>query len=386
MELSVAYNGDLNFIEKLSNYKSVVNVFGTITNSTVGGGRNPDGLTTITKSDIEEAVQKSHENNIEFNYLMNSSCMGNREFTHDTYMKIIECLDWLDSIGVDWVTIANPYIIDICKNRHPRIKVSLSSFAMVESVQRAKFYDEIGVDEISVRENINRNFKLLKEMQSNVECKIQVIANQTCLFQCPYQFYHDNVMSHSSQKNEFLNSHIIDYCILKCIYKKFNKPEEIIKSRWIRPEDIKEYESIGIKKFKITDRVKSSEWLLRAVKSYEEKKYIGNLADILNIVQIQNKRSNGNIVSIESSKVSDNLKKIRKMIKNFMMLDVKISNKKLEGFIGHFKNLDCNSISCDKCGYCKKIANEVIEFSNKEAICKALNEIKKLSNDIVVNR
>lgn len=384
MELSVSYNGDLELIDRLGEFDSVVNIFGATSNNITGGGRNSEGLTAIDRKDIEMAVRKAHDNHIEFNYLMNSSCMGNKEYTESTYQKIIENLDWVNDIGVDWVTIANPYIVEICKKRHPNIKISLSSFSMVESVQRAKFYDDLGVDEISVRENINRDFGLLKQMQQSVKCRIQVIANQTCLYQCPYQFYHDNVMSHSSQRDTLLHSYSIDYCILNCLSKKFSCPEEIIKSRWIRPEDLSVYEAEGITKFKITDRVKSTDWLVNVVKSYHERKHEGNLADILNLVQIQNKRSSGTVVSTDVTKVTEDTKKARKMMKDFMMLDVQIDNRKLDGFLDHYKKTDCRNISCDKCGYCKRVADDVLTFTSKKRMDAALEDMEQIKDSILV--
>jgi len=383
VELSVSYNGDLKLIDALGQYSSVVNIYGAASKDITGGGRGTNGLSVITKQDIEKAVVKAHENKIEFNYLLNSSCMGNKEFLAKKRDEIIEHLSWLESINVDWVTIANPYLIEICKNKFPGIKVSLSSFAMVESVERAKFYDSLGVDEITVRENINRDLNLLREIQKNVKCKIQVLVNQTCLHHCPYQFYHDNVMSHASQKSDLEEDVFIDYCILKCIYRKFDNPTEIIKSNWIRPEDLCVYEDYGIDKFKITDRGKSSNWIVKVVKSYHERKYDGNLADILNIVQVHNKRTSGKVFEANSDNEAAK-KHIKRLLRAYMILNVQMDNSKLDGFIEFFKNGNCRHKSCDSCGYCSSIAQKVISFPNSKAISHALDEIKEV-NKILIN-
>lgn len=380
MELSVSYNGDLELIEKLSEYKSVAHIFGATTQNLTGGGRNSEGLSQISRAEIKQAIELAHENGIEFNYLMNSSCMGNMEYTQSGYENIKRELDWICSIGADWVTIANPYIVELCRKMNPKIKISLSSFSMVESVQRAVFYDGLGVEEISVRENINRDFSLLKQMQENTKCRIQVIANQTCLYQCPFQFYHDNVMSHSSQLNKVDMRTPIDYCILNCVYNKFAYPEEIIKSRWIRPDDIGEYEKIGITKFKITDRTKSTKWLIRTVKAYDERRYDGNLADILNLVQVQNKRATGKIVQKENINLESG-KQVRRLMKDYLMLDVNIDNRKLDNFLEHYKKSDCNSISCEKCGYCKRMADKAISFPRKEEIKNILKDMEILKKE-----
>jgi collagenase-like PrtC family protease len=383
MKISVAYNGDLQFIEGLRGCREVVNIFGAPSRQLTGGGRSSFILPTVTSQDIEKAVAKAHECGIQFNYVMNSSCMGNNEYSQAYYRRIVDQLSWICDIGVDWITIAIPYIIEICRKKFPHLKISLSTFAMVESVERAKYFDELGVSEITVRENINRNFKLLQEIQKSVACQIQVLSNQTCLYQCPFQFYHDNLASHASQTDHNSTAGFLDYCILGCTKRRFSKPEEIIKSGWIRPEDLHHYEDIGIGKFKLADRSKSTPWLLRVVKAYRERKYDGNLADILNFFLVGNRRhttSSGAVAKREAA--SDNpaekpgsLREMRQLVKAFTLLEVNIDNRRLENFIDFFKDRDCRGVNCDQCQYCKKIADQVIGFTQKAQVTWALKQI-----------
>ena len=60
-----------------------------------------------------------------------------------------------------------------------------------------------------------------------------------------------------------------------------NKNEEYIKSPWVRPEDIKYYEEIGIEHFKITERGFPTDELVKRVKAYTDRKYNGNLIDLI---------------------------------------------------------------------------------------------------------
>jgi len=46
----------------------------------------------------------------------------------------------------------------------------------------------------------------------------------------------------------------VDYCALKCSYHTLNDPRLIIKSQWIRPEDVNRYEDIGYYDFKLLER------------------------------------------------------------------------------------------------------------------------------------
>lgn len=385
MKLSISYNGDLDLIENLGDYKNVFCFYGGSSKEGIGSGRSAFAIPANTPEDIELAVNKAHSFGKEFNFLMNSSCMGNREFEPETYQQIVAQLDWAVEIGVDWVTIANPFVLEVCRKRHPDLKVSLSSFAMVESVERAKYFDDMGIKEITVRENISRDFALLERIQNSVQCDIQVIVNQTCLYECPMQFYHDNVMSHSSHSKDGSSKGFLDYCSIKCTYEKFSNAGNIMKARWIRPEDLSLYENIGIHHYKVTDRSKSTNWLIQAAKAYHDRQYRGNLADILNIVHIMNRRSVGPTApKLEAS--SGQLHTMRKSIRALSLLDIHIDNSKLDGFIDFFKSADCRSLDCSVCGYCDEYAMNVISFPDEHSRSKSLNELDQIINGTVDNR
>jgi collagenase-like PrtC family protease len=58
-------------------------------------------------------------------------------------------------------------------------------------------------------------------------------------------------------------------------------PVEFVKSRWIRPEDVKVYEDVGIDMLKILERNNTSDTLGERVKAYSMRSYEGNLIDML---------------------------------------------------------------------------------------------------------
>ncbi|MEK4998156.1 peptidase U32 family protein [Paenibacillus sp. FSL H7-0918] len=380
MKISVPYNGDIQLIDELGGYEYISCFFGGSSKEGCGSGRSAAAMPISTRSDIEQAVKRAHMYNKEFNYLMNSSCLGNREYEDEGYRQIVDQMDWAAEIGVDWITLANQLLVDICRRRHPEIKVSLSSFAVVESVERAKYFDSMGVKEITVRENIARDFRLLERIQNSVECDIQVIVNQTCLYECPMQVYHDNVMSHGSSNRGTDNQSFMDYCSVKCTYEKFNDPGNIMKARWIRPEDLAEYEKIGIHRFKLTDRSKSTAWLLQAAKAYHDRQYPGNLADILNIVHTNHRRAAG-AVTREKAVFSRQTQQSRQSIRALTLLDVYLDNSKLQGFIDFFKEVDCRSLDCAVCGYCDQFAVEALSFPDPSARTKSLNMLQQLVQD-----
>ena len=366
MKFSVAYNGDLDLIHRLSEYKSVKHIYGVMSNNQVGSGRRMKGLPPLGQENIEQAVRIAKQYGMEFNYLINGSCMGNREYYREERYHIEKLLDWIDGIGVTWITVANPIILQLCKKKHPKLKISLSSFANVDNVERAKYFIDMGVDEITVRENINREFSLLERLSQLSSCEMQVLANQTCLYQCPLQFYHDNVMSHGSLvlSTDEKNDLPLDQCMFFCTYKKFSNPQNLIKARWIRPEDLSIYKKYGIHKFKITDRIKSTDWLVKVVGAYHQQRYPGNLADILNIIPFKDKRSAGVLQKGIHFNVDRNF---RNAAVALLSMHVFIDNQGLDGFIKPFTEQSCQQKDCNTCQYCRKVGEKVLSFNAETA-------------------
>jgi collagenase-like PrtC family protease len=364
MNLVVGTNWDNKLLDNLQDYP-VHSVYAKLDSDIFGGGRPGYLLPKISRKDAEKHISIAQSKGIEFNYLLNSSCLGNIEFTKKFNKEIIEHLEWLCEIGTSYVTLAIPYFIELIKKKFPQLKVNVSSLAHVNSIQRAKFYEDLGADMITLLDAFNRDFEFLKGIKENTNCDIHLIANLTCLYGCPYQLYHGVISSHASQSEDKLQGYCIDYCLLSCINQKFRNPEEIIKSCWIRPEDLKVYEEIGIDHFKLVERFDTTETITHTVNAYSKRSYSGNLLDILSAKTTPDKQLDTHVEPIIRPDLAD-VKQLKNMDSVIFSPDQYINNKDLDGFIEYFKNWDCRTTSCDDCGYCKKIASEHFKVSNPE--------------------
>ena len=54
-----------------------------------------------------------------------------------------------------------------------------------------------------------------------------------------------------------------------------------LRANWIRPEDLHLYEELGYHNFKIVERNTPTQILLERVKAYAERRYDGNLLDLV---------------------------------------------------------------------------------------------------------
>ncbi|TFF97524.1 MAG: hypothetical protein EU541_08115, partial [Promethearchaeota archaeon] len=180
--------------------------------------------------------------------------------------------------------IADPYLAKFAKTYHPKLKLKVSVISEVNSLSRALKWQEIigedGVLTLSIM--LTRNFPLLKEIVSSVNCDIEVLTNDCCLNECPFRFFHYNECSHASQDHDVLEAYYNDWSSMACQNQKAFHPEQLIMCKWIHPSDIDKYIDIGIDYFKISGRRYATEWLARVLDAYHKKSYNDNMGKILN--------------------------------------------------------------------------------------------------------
>ncbi len=358
-------------------------LFGKLPFDIVGGARPGFVLPDVDRDDVEQYIQACHERGLAFSYLLNAPCLGNLQYSKKGYEQLIELLEWIDHAGADSVTIGMPYLIDLVRERFPRLKVKVSTTARVNTVRKALQYEAMGVEEIIIDEHINREFKTLEAIRKTVKCNLELILNNICLWQCPYNYEHVNHDGHASREGEQE-----DYCYLQypgylCLYRKLTEPVELLKSPWIRPEDVSSYEDLGYDSFKITERFKRTPLLLEHVRAYEERRYEGNLLDLFTLprkdaftpvhLEYFIKPEHVNIMKVsELGDVFD--LEVRELIQ--------IDNNKLNGFLEHFKRKDCNQTTCAQCRYCDGVLKKVAVM-DEERLKKAAQKVKDFSDKLI---
>ena len=367
MQLLLPTNWDRDLIPLLSETKADIELYGVLPTSMIGSGGSGPDIPQMTAKDAEEYIKLAHSAGFKFNYLLNAPCLNNMEWHEDTHQELLQHLEWLSDIEVDSVTVAIPYLIELIKCQFPNLKVEASTITHVNSVARAKFVESLGVDAIMLDANINRDFKLLKAIRSAVKCELGMLTNSLCLYQCPYEYYHNNTMGHASQCQNQLSGFYMDYCVLHCALESLTDKSQLIKARWIRPEDIHIYQGMGIDFFKIGGRAMSTRWIVNATKAYASLSYPGNLYDILSALTSKLRSSESNLPSTQTSAIASPPK-------------VYIDNQSLDGFIDFFKKQDCLS-GCSSCNYCQEIADKVVRVDRDEA-AKYISVLKNLLGEL----
>lgn len=361
MKLSVGTNFDDRLPILLKD--SHVDVFyGKLSSDLVGGGRPTFALPTIDRVRVEEHVKLLHAYGFKFNYLLNATCLDNLETTKDFHYRLRELLEWIGTLQPEYVTVSLPMLIDMVRTALPDVKISLSTFANVNTLRQAQYFEEKGVSEITLPESRNRDFAFLESLRKNTRCDYQLIATNDCMLDCPMRQNHANFQSHASQCNHVTDGFALDYYMLRCTERKLQHPEELLKSQWIRPEDMYVYEELGYHKFKLTERMKTTEKIAATAQSYSERKYEGNLLSLLNSRMAE--------ADFEMPNFSKNIKedfapsdKMRQVYRLLFSFQASIDNESLEGFLEGFRSKRCDRMDCDKCGYCAEWASRTVSMA-----------------------
>jgi collagenase-like PrtC family protease len=340
MELSIATIFDNTLIDRVKG-TSVKNLFGKLTQDFVGGGLEPFKLDTVTREQVENHIGYAHEHGITYNYTLNSPCLANAEFSENGRMELRQLLDWLVSAEVDSVTVSIPLLLRIIKKEYPEIQVKVSSSVCVDSVIKARRWEEMGADCIVLDPMVvNRDFEMLNAIRKAVGIDLELIINNNCLWHCPFLTYHQSCMGHTSRGDG--NSSSYDYCYLSgCSLRRVTDPAILLMTDWIRPEDLSHYEELGYTQFKIIDRATPMEFMVERVRAYENRSFEGNL---LRIMQHFGYRDIFNPEEI--------------------MKHIYIDNQALDGFIEHFKKHHCSIMDCGRtCRHCHRYAEKAVRIA-----------------------
>jgi len=396
MKLSVSCNFDEKFLEEIKGLP-VGELYGKVTEDFVGGGRESFFLPDVNKKRVESFVGKAHKQGIAFNYLLNAPCLGNTEYTRKGQKEIRKILDWVSEIGCDSVTVAHIFLLKIVKEKYPNLTVTVSSALLADSIQKLKFWEEEGADNIVIfGAGFIREFAKLKAMREAVTCDLTLIANTFCMQDCPIAVTHGNVVAHGSQRGKRKNTLPIDYPMLFCIKHRLQEPVNLIRANWIRPEDLHHYEDIGYTNFKLVERNTPTPLLARRVRAYAERRFDGNFFDLILPFNYAEEDYKENFSQIHTRKRAIkyffhprkiNLFRFRKFMKLSEKMgllhtssnkkNLYLDNRKLDGFIDKFLKVSCINTDCDKCGYCKRVAKSTIEIDEtyREEMLEQYNEI-----------
>jgi hypothetical protein len=323
----------------------IVETYGNVTiENVLGSGRAIDTLPRVDLMDLRDYVQYSREKNIDFNYTINATQLGNKEFTREGFVQMREFIKNLWEAGVRTLTIALPSIIELVQSLGLDFRIKASTLCQITNVNKALAYKKMGMSRIVVDESINRDFALLKGISEIFNGNVEIIINPLCLKDCTYRMFHYNQISSDSM--DVTHDVSVNYYEHRCVLQRHQKISNMLRMCWVRPEDLEYYTSVGIRYFKLQGRqlvFKGDP--LRTIKAYLDKDFDGDMFDLINM-----------FYSINHFKI-------------------RLDNKKLEGFIKPFYEVPgfCKR-DCERCHYCDKFAKKIIDYPEAENMIKTADD------------
>lgn len=191
--------------------------------------------------------------------------------------------------------------------------------------------------------SLNRNIKKLNNIVSkiknyNSDIKIELLANEGCIYSCPFKINHDICISLINDRSVggivYLNRKLINNSFdiqninqnYGCVNYLLNNQSDILKSPFIRPEDIKNYK---IDIIKLCGKIRPFSYLDLTFNAYKSGKYNNNLLDLLDSLSIFNEK--------------------------FYIFNDQIPKDFFEN------TSNCNK-NCNSCVYCRTVFDKVTQF------------------------
>lgn len=259
----------------------VTDVYGALARDPVGGGRAGYLLKQPGRRRAEAHIRRIRDAGISFTYLLNAPCLGNAIHEAGFRRELADHLRWIRDSGAGAVTVSIPLLIDIAKTVTPELGVRVSAIAHVGTVRRARFFEEMGVSEITLDFQRNRDLATLASIRRAVAVDLNLVVNDICLLHCPFRTSCYNGLGHSSQERGS-GGFGIDDNAFRCFAIKLERPVELLRSPWLRPQDLPFVESVtGIRRFKVSGRTKPTERILGAVRAYSQCSFDGDMLDVL---------------------------------------------------------------------------------------------------------
>ena len=313
------------------------------------GWRLPD----ISKEFFADYVKKLKENNIAFNYTMNSIQPYGSKIEMVKHKKDIQDLViWLESIGVYRITVANP-MMALFIREVSNINMEVSCISHIDAVTQIKYWHEVlGADKFCGNIMKNRNKKFLQTAQKYCDENgmiQELLANEFCYvagetngnaYAGPCIFRDSCYLCHATCKKKEDSLLYNNYPMGYCMTARNKNAQNWLRSRWIRPEDQPKYRKLGVNYFKVSGRTGSTKYLVSVLESYMKESFDDNLLALWK--PLETIKSGEDELSFNHTE--------------------NIPNKMLDGFIDHWMDGDgfeCeNEICGTTCKYCEKFWKE----------------------------
>jgi hypothetical protein len=254
----------------------VTSLFGSISGLTPTA-RSSDRIPFLDEGRVRDYITRAQNNGIAIRYTLNQSCLGSmQDFKKLWDSKLKKTLYDFHAMGVREWTITSALLVETIKEMFPNDFIEVSTIAELATVEDAQRWKYLGADSANVSTSINRDFQMLSAI--NEVLPITVLANEACLYRCPYRRDCYNFSSHDSVRGD----QYFDYYPFRwCNNTRMENPVEWVKARMVAPQWMPLYEEhTGINRFKIAFRTHPESVAIPILEKYMSLYFGGNWCEL----------------------------------------------------------------------------------------------------------
>ncbi len=252
-------------------------LFGSIAKLTPTA-RSVDRLPYLEWNEIDRYVDKARKNNINIRYTLNASCLGSlQDFKALWDSKLKHDIRELHATGVREWTITSPLLMEELREMFPNDFLEVSTIAEVATPTDMDRWRMLGAKGVNISTNINRDFDAIRSIVGT-GIEVSILANEACLYRCPWRRDCYNLSSHDSQRSEKLFDF---YPFRYCNNARMDDISEWLKARMVLPQWLKLYQSmLRVNWFKIAYRTHPYETAIPILELYMNQMHEGNYLDL----------------------------------------------------------------------------------------------------------
>ena len=208
----------------------------------------------------KKLIEHTLNKNCDFIYLLNSPRPLDTE--NSDFSKQLEKLQLLltelRKMGVKKLRVASGQLMSYIGKHYDDFEILASTSLEYKTIWEYQnfiaFHPE--VKQIVPSHDVNKNFKLLSHLTKRYpDMEIELMVNEGCLQGCPNRMFHEYISIDENKTDKYEQCLTGGYSISFChpIIEKY-PIQSLLIGNHIFPWDIKEYEKIGIRNFKLVGR------------------------------------------------------------------------------------------------------------------------------------
>ncbi len=294
---------------------------------------------------IKELVRLLNSLSITHKYcLLNSRFIQPDLYDDPNFLNhIADNLEYLvEKASISGIVFSDFYLLNALSRTKRKCLSSLEAVPgvnmMIDTVQKAvSLFDHIDQSrfkppgKLVLDRSLNRQIKGLASVSKKIrltypKVKIELLANEGCIYHCPFKLTHDAHISFSNTRLVKNTTNQINR-ELGCAAYFYKQPEKFFISPFIRPEDVAEYVSFA-DTIKLCGRTLGTTFLKQCIIAFIEESFEGNLFKLMDA-------------------------------SNWMSSILFLDNKKLDP--GFFKMITTCTKSCKACILCSNLSLKTIK-------------------------